>query len=129
MIQRAESHESPPRLVNSGGKISYNYDVEPIERDGQTVYRYKYVEIEPPATRQKVLAAMQPDEIELSEADAAGLEAEKTVIDERLADLAAMSFQQIDSHIDTVYGNLNAAQKTSLRTLYKSVLALIKLRQ
>jgi hypothetical protein len=40
--------------------------------------------------------------------------------------ISGLTYGQIDSHIDTAFGTLNAAQKTSLRRLYKAVLWLVK---
>ena len=37
-----------------------------------------------------------------------------------------LTFADIDTHIDNVFGNLNAAQKTSLKRVYKVVLLLAK---
>ena len=37
-----------------------------------------------------------------------------------------MTFDKIDTHINNVFGNLNTAQKNSLKKLYKVVLALAK---
>ena len=44
-----------------------------------------------------------------------------------LRDMARnMTFDKIDTHINNVFGNLNTAQKNSLKKLYKVVLALAK---
>lgn len=40
--------------------------------------------------------------------------------------VTALSFEDIDSNIDTVFGGLNKAQRTSLKQLYKVVLYLAK---
>lgn len=37
-----------------------------------------------------------------------------------------LTYDQVDTHIDTVFGSLNTAQKTSLKKLYKTFLFLLK---
>lgn len=43
-----------------------------------------------------------------------------------VAFIGGLTYDQIDAHIDTVFGALNAAQKTSLKRLYRVVLFLCK---
>lgn len=130
---RAESTNSPDRLVNSRGKIHYNYNIQEVQKDTDgdgeadtTFYEYNYVVIKPPATKGKILEALRKAKNADQAFDPADVETEQSAVEEKLAEIAAMSYEQIDTHIDNTFGNLNAAQKTSLKKLYKAVLALIK---
>ena len=127
MIRTAESRQAPARLIQSGGKIHYTFDPQPVLKDGETHYRYSYVEIDPPVTREKVMRAIVP-ETEISESDAAVVDGELSVINARLDEIGQMTWAEVDAHIDTVFSGLSVAQRNSLKTLYKCVLALIKLR-
>jgi hypothetical protein len=127
----AESSESPDRLVPSRGKIMYNYNIQEVERDAdgdgtpETIYRYNYVIVDPPATKQKILDAIGQTKTD-TEFDSADLETEQDAVMQRLAEISQMSYTQIDAHIDNTFSGLSEAQKASLKKLYKAVLALIK---
>ena len=128
----AESDTSPQRLVPSRGKIYYNYNIQETQRDAdrdgtpETVYRYNYVIIDPPATKGKILEALRKAKNADQSFDPADVEAEQSAVEVKLADIAAMSYAEIDTHINNTFGNLNETQKASLKKLYKAVLALIK---
>ena len=127
MIKTAQSKTTPARLIHSGGKIHYTFNAQPVEKDGETHYGFQYVEIDPPITREKVLRAIVP-ETEISADDASVIDGELTAINAGLDEIGGMSWTDLDTHIDTVFGALSAAQKTSLKKLYRCVLALIKIR-
>ena len=50
----------------------------------------------------------------------------KTRVEEKLAQIAQMTYAQVDKHVDNTFPDLSSAQRASLKKLYKSVLALIK---
>jgi hypothetical protein len=128
-MKSAESKTAPARLIQSGGKIHYTLNAtQATKPDGETYYRYDYVEIDPPVTREKIYAALKADDTEISAADAAGIDAEYALIDARLDEIGTMTWAQIDTHIDTVFAGLSVAQRNSLKMLYTCVLALVKTR-
>lgn len=49
-----------------------------------------------------------------------------SLLAEKQALIASLTFADIDNHIENVFGSLNANQKTSLKRLYKVVLYLAK---
>jgi hypothetical protein len=127
MIKAAESKTFPPRLIPSGGKTLYTFGAEPIQKDGVTHYRWNYVEIDGDVTRGKIFAARKADS-DVVDSDACDvIDAEYDLITARLLDLANLSWSQVDNHIDSVFGGLTQSQKSSLKMLYKCVLALIKI--
>jgi len=127
MIKTASSKTTPARLIPSGGKVHYTFNPQQVEKDGETHYEFSYVEIEPPITRRKVIQAIVAD-VEITEDDAPAIDGELAMIDARLDEIGQMTWAEIDQHIDTAFSGLSAAQKTSLKTLYKCVLALVKIR-
>ena len=127
MIKTASSKDAPARLIHSGGQIHYTFDAQPVEKDGETHYEFSYVEIDPPVTRRKIIQAIVSD-TEITEEDAPAIDGELALIDARLDEIGHMSWTEIDQHIDAAFGGLSVAQKTSLKTLYKCVLALIRIR-
>jgi hypothetical protein len=70
---------------------------------------------------------------EMPTADEPGPEIDKTnelempAIYTKIIDIAKMSFDQIDTHVDTTFSQLNLSQRNSLKFLYKTVLGLVKL--
>jgi len=128
----AESSESPDRLVPSRGKIMYNYNIQEVERDvdgdgtPRSVYQYDYVIINPPASKGKILEALRKAKNADQDFSPADVETEQTAVEEKLAEISGMTYAQIDAHIDNTFAGLSAAQKASLKKLYKAVLALIK---
>jgi len=129
----AESDQLPDRMVHSRGKIQYNYNIQEVQRDidndgetDTTAYVYNYVVIDPPATKQKIFEVLRKAKNADQSFDPTDVETEQSAVEEKLAEIAAMDYSQIDSHIDDTFGGLSNAQKTSLKKLYKAVLALIK---
>ena len=51
---------------------------------------------------------------------------ERSTAKTQLADIAALSYAQVDTYVDNTFGNLPGAQKTALKKLYKTVLAMLK---
>jgi len=127
MIKTASSNIAPARLIPSGGKVHYTFNPQLIQKDGETQYEFSYVEIDPPVTRRKIIQAIVAD-AEVTEEDAPEIDGELALIDARLDGIGQMTWTEIDQHIDTAFSGLSAAQKTSLKTLYKCVLALVKIR-
>jgi len=125
--ETAESKTSPPTLQKIAPKTYYyNYNITEVEKEEGTFYQYNYVTIKAPVTKRKVQEAIAEA---ASSTDTEAIEdvaANRDIALERLAQISAMSYDQIDAHIEATFGNLNTAQKTSLQTLYKAVLALIK---
>ena len=126
---QAESHQRPDRLTRTRGVVHYNYNIteELRDLDGQAdevMYAYDYVVIEPPVTKAKIMTALAKEKHQA--VDVEGLEAENDAVQARLAEIAALSFSQVDAHIDETFSGLPETQRASLKTLYKAVLALIK---
>ena len=135
IAKTAESKNSPPVIQQiAPNSYYYNYNIQEIQKDPdgagsmpvETFYQYNYVLITGKPTRQKVLDAIKAAESTKSPMAVEAVAANRTVALERLAEISSMSYSQIDTHIDNVFGGLSAAQKTSLKKLYKAVLALIK---
>lgn len=126
----AESSVEPNRLQKSRGKILYRYNIEQVEvnMDGQTetMWQYDEVIIDPPATKGKILEALRKAKNADQSFEPADVETEQDAVEEKLAEISAMSYAQIDTHIENTFGGLSAGQKASLKKLYKAVLALIK---
>jgi len=128
----AESKSSPPTIQKiSKNSYYYNYNIEEIEKEieaggTETFYRYNYVEIEGTPTKLKVLEAIRGAE---SSTDTELVESVATNRSEaltQLADVAEMSYTQLDTYVENTFGNLAIAQKTALKKLYKTVLAMLK---
>jgi len=132
LSKTAESKISPPTLQKiSPDSYYYNYNIQEIEKtpDGgepETWYTYNYVTIKGTPTKLKVLNAIAESESSQAIANIEKVAAERTVVQEKLAEISAMSYAQIDAHIENTFGGLSAGQKDSLKKLYKCVLALIK---
>jgi len=128
-MKTAES-KSPPQAVQ---KISldsyyYNYNIEEIQKEiegggTETFYSYNYVEIQGKPTKHKVLEAIKAAE---SSEVVQSVAQDRSIALEKLSTIAKMSYAQIDTYLDNTFGNLPAAQKTALKTLYKTVLAMLK---
>jgi len=127
MIKTASSKTTPARLIPSCGKVHYTFNPQQVEKEGETHYEFRYVEIDPPVTRRKIIQAIVTD-AEVTEEDAPEIDGELALIDARLDGIGQMTWTEIDQHIDAAFGGLSVAQKTSLKTLYKCVLALVKIR-
>ena len=132
MKTTAESKSSPQTIQKiSKNSYYYNYNIEEIEKEiegggTETFYRYNYVEIEGTPTKLKVLEAIRRVE---SSTDTELVESVATNRSEaltQLADVAEMSYTQLDTYVENTFGNLAIAQKTALKKLYKTVLAMLK---
>ena len=132
MKTTAESKSSPQTIQKiSKNSYYYNYNIEEIEKEiegggTETFYRYNYVEIEGTPTKLKVLEAIRRVE---SSTDTESVESVATNRSEaltQLADVAEMSYTQLDTYVENTFGNLAIAQKTALKKLYKIVLAMLK---
>jgi len=131
----AESKTSPPAIQKiASGVHYYNYNIQEIQKDpdgdgpmeAETFYRYNYVLIKGKPTKLKVLDAIAEAESSTSAADIENVATHRSEAMNKLAEISAMSYSQLDTHIDDTFSGLSAAQKNSLKKLYKAVLALIK---
>jgi len=131
----AESKISPPTIQKiAPGVYYYNYNIREIQRDSdgdgpletETFYRYNYVLIKGKPTKLKVLGAIAEAESSTSTVDIENVATHRSEAMNKLAEISAMSYSQIDTHIDDTFSGLSTAQKNSLKKLYKAVLALIK---
>lgn len=122
----AESSAEPDRLQKSRGKVLYRYNIQQVQEDldgdGQmeTMYHYEEVIIEPPVTKAKVLAALRNEE---SSDDVTGLETERTQAQQRLAQIADLTYAQADQYVDNNVTDL-ASAKALLKKLAKAIIAL-----
>lgn len=124
-IKSATSETVSKRLIQSEGKTHYVFNVT----GAPGLYSYDYVEIEGAVTPDKIYRAISEAEQNIVTEDTAASVAQEYIeITKKLREISAMSFAQIDTHIDTVFSALTVAQKTSLKKLYKAVLGLIKLK-
>jgi len=119
---RASSDTEPARLTKSRNMTQYAYNIQEVNG----TWEYDYVEIEGKITKAKIKEAMRLAKNADQSFDPADVETELTQAKEKLAQIAQMNYSQIDSHIDNTFPNLSATQRTSLKELYKCVLALIK---
>jgi hypothetical protein len=123
IIKTSTSDIQPPVLEFIQGYIRYNFNCTE-----EAPYVCSYVEIEPPITKAKVLTAINSDQTILTLEEAPDVVDDNDVINARLDEIGQMTWEEIDTHIDTVFSGLSVAQRTSLKRLYKCVLALIKIR-
>ena len=132
MRTTAESKSSPQTIQKiSKNSYYYNYNIEEIEKEiegggTETFYKYNYVEIEGTPTKLKVLEAIRRVE---SSTDTELVESVATNRSEaltQLVDVAEMSYTQLDTYVENTFGNLAISQKTALKKLYKTVLAILK---
>lgn len=129
-LNTAEADASPAALVKvSPGKWHYNYNVQAFEvdRDGdgqaETIYRYCYGVMHGAPGRGKIQALIEQNKTGAVDT----VEADRTDAADKLADIAQMSYAQVETYVENTWGNLPAAQKTALKNLYKAVLAIIKM--
>jgi len=131
----AESKTSPPVIQKiAPGMHYYNYNIQEIQKDPdgdgpletETFYQYNYVVIKDKLTKLKVLDAIAEAESSTSTADIENVATHRSEAMNKLAEISAMSYSQIDTHIDDTFSGLSTAQRNSLKKLYKAVLALIK---
>jgi len=131
--ETAESKTSPPVLQKIAPKTYYyNYNIQEIQKvpegggEAETFYQYNYVTIKGKPTKLKVQQAIAEASSSDDTAIVEEVAANRTIALERLANISAMTYAQINTHVENTFGNLSAAQKASLKKLYKAVLALIK---
>lgn len=118
----ASSDSEPARLTKCRGVTQYAYNIQEVNG----TWEWDYVEISGTVTEVKIKEAMRLEKNADQSFDSADIEIEMTQVEERLAQIAQMSYAQIDAHIENTFGGLSVAQKASLKKLYKCVLALIK---
>ena len=135
LAETAESKFLPPAIQKiAPGSYYYNYNIQQIQKDpdgdgplpSETFYQYNYVTIQGKLSKLKVLNAIAEAESSTATVAIEEIATNRTVALEKLAEISAMTYSQINTHIDSVFGGLSSAQKTSLKKLYGAVLALIK---
>jgi len=94
--------------------------------EAETFYQYNYVKIKGKPTKRKVLDAIEAAESSTVTAEVEAVATERSTAKTQLADIAALSYAQVDNYVDNTFGNLPVAQKTALKKLYKTVLAMLK---
>lgn len=122
IAMQATFNTEPARLTKSRSVTQYAYNIQEV--DG--VWIYDYVEIEGKVTKAKIKEAMRLEKNADQPFDPADVEIEQSIAEERLAEIAQMSYAQIDTHVDSTFSDLSVAQRSSLKKLYRGVLALIK---
>jgi len=131
--QTAESKSSPPTIQKiAPNSYYYNYNITEVQKEpegggeAETFYQYNYVKIKGKPTKRKVLDAIEAAESSTVTAEVEAVATERSTAKTQLADIAALSYAQVDNYVDNTFGNLPAAQKTALKKLYKTVLAMLK---
>ncbi|MBW2342492.1 MAG: hypothetical protein JRF53_00505 [Deltaproteobacteria bacterium] len=133
--ETAESKSSPPTIQKIAPEsYYYNYNIQEIQKDpdgdgpmeAETFYRYNYVTIQGKPSKLKVLNAIAEAESSTATVAIEGVATDRTTAQDKLAQISAMTYAQIDTHVDSTFSALSTAQKSSLKKLYKAVLALIK---
>lgn len=119
---QATSGTEPERLTRSRGVTQYAYNIQEVNG----AWEYDYVEIEGKVTAAKIKEAMRLEKNADQPFDPADVEIEQSTAEEKLAEIAQMSYAEIDTHVDNAFSDLSVAQRSSLKKLYKGVLALIK---
>jgi len=125
----SQSATYPETFARSRGKTLYRYnihEIEVIDPDGapHTAYEYSEVAIAGPVTKGKVLAAMRLAELARA-GDATEAAAEYTVAGEKLAQIAGMTYAELDDYINSNVQDL-ASAKVFIKTLAAVVLAILK---
>lgn len=117
--QTVSSDRSPKveRLQNS---IIVPYDVKKVDKEGATSWEYKEIRI--PDKGQVFTAADAIVAVKVREE-------KQTAADDAAALLAALSYKDVDAHVDATFAALSAGQRASLKKLYKAVLYLVKEQQ
>ena len=133
LCQTAESKTSPATIQKiAPNSYYYNYNITEIQKEpegggeAETFYQYNYVKIKGKPTKRKVLDAIEAAESSTVTAQVEAVATERSTALEKLANIAGMSYAQIDTHIDNTFSNLSTVQKDSLKILYKTVLAMLK---
>ena len=131
--QTAESKSSPPTIQKiAPNSYYYNYNITEVQKEpegggeAETFYQYNYVKIKGKPTKRKVLDAIEAAESSTVTAEVEAVATERSTALDKLANIAGMSYAQIDTHIDNTFSNLSTVQKDSLKILYKTVLAMLK---
>jgi len=131
--QTAESKTSPPTIQKIAPNVYYyNYNITEVQKEpegggeAETFYQYNYVRIQGKPTKRKVLDAIEAAESSTVTAEVEAVATERSTAKTQLADIAALSYAQVDNYVDNTFGNLPAAQKNALKKLYKTVLAMLK---
>ena len=131
--QTAESKSSPPTIQKiAPNSYYYNYNITEVQKEpegggeAETFYQYNYVKIKGKPTKRKVLDAIEAAESSTVTAEVEAVATERSTAKTQLADIAALSYAQVDNYVDNTFGNLPAAQKNALKRLYKTVLAMLK---
>ena len=131
--QTAESKISPQTIQKiAPNSYYYNYNITEIQKEpegggeAETFYQYNYVKIKGKPTKRKVLDAIEAAESSTVTAEVEAVATERSTAKTQLADIAALSYAQVDNYVDNTFGNLPVAQKTALKKLYKTVLAMLK---
>jgi len=131
-ILTAESKTSPSVIQRiTQNDYYYNYNIEEVQKEiegggTETFYRYNYVTILGKPTKCKVLEAIKASESSTTTGDVEAVATERSNALTRLADVAEMTYAQLDTYVENTFGNLATAQKTALKKLYKTVLAMLK---
>jgi len=131
--QTAESKSSPPTIQKiAPNSYYYNYNITEVQKEpegggeAETFYQYNYVKIKGKPTKRKVLDAIEAAESSTVMAEVESVATERSTAKTQLADIAALSYAQVDTYVDNTFGNLPVAQKTALKKLYRTVLAMLK---
>ena len=131
--QTAESKSSPPTIQKiAPNSYYYNYNITEVQKEpegggeAETFYQYNYVSIKGKPTKLKVLDAIEAAESSTVTAQVEAVATERSTAKAQLADIAALSYAQVDTYVDNTFSNLSTAQKTALKKLYKTVLAMLK---
>jgi len=119
---QASSNIEPARLTKCRGVTQFAYNIQEVNG----TWEWDYVEIQGKVTKAKIKEAMRLAKNEDQVFDPANVEIEQTQVDKKLAQIAQMSYAQIDTHVDNTFSDLSVAQRNSLKKLYKCVLALVK---
>jgi hypothetical protein len=107
-----------PKVERLQNQIIIPYQIREFEKDGTRGWEY-YEHRVPDA-------GQTPNE---TDALGSALAERVTMRDEALALLNDLKYSDVDKHVDNVFTSLTAAQKTSLKRLYKAVLYLLKERE
>jgi len=132
--QTAESKSSPPTIQKiAPNSYYYNYNItEVAKRDLKAAEKRRrsisttMSESKAKPTKRKVLDAIEAAESSTVTAEVEAVATERSTAKTQLADIAALSYAQVDNYVDNTFGNLPAAQKNALKKLYKTVLAMLK---
>jgi len=133
--ETAESRSSPLTIQKiAPNSYYYNYNIQEVQKDpdgdgpleAETFYQYNYVEIKGKPTKRKVLDAIEAAESSTVTATIESVAVERSAALTQLADIAGMSYTQVDTYVDNTFSNLSASQKTALKKLYKTVVAILK---